>query len=150
MIAKTVEELIDSLAGAVRVEDSEINVLDKEVLREKIYDLVYNAVFGDGLVRDTARWLIWEIGQELGIHLASIHEMYMAAGRGELPKIFTVPAMNVRAINYNTSRAIFRAANKLDVGAMLFEIARSEMNYTSQRPIEYTTSVIAAAIKEGF
>jgi fructose/tagatose bisphosphate aldolase len=150
MIVSSVEELFESLSGAVRVDGSDIEIVDGVVLREKIDGLVYNAVFGEDLVRDTARWLIWELGHDLGINLASIHEMYMAAGRGDLPEIFTVPAMNVRAMNFNTSRAIFRAANKLDVGAMLFEIARSEMNYTAQRPIEYSTSVIAAAIKEGF
>ncbi|MGB3713912.1 MAG: class II fructose-bisphosphate aldolase [Candidatus Promineifilaceae bacterium] len=150
MIAKSVEELFDSFAGSVQVQGNEVDIQDERVLRDRIDDAVFTAVFGEGLVRDIARWLVWEIGQDLGIFLASIHEMYMAAGRGELPKIFTVPAINVRAMNYNTSRAIFRAANKLDVGAMLFEIARSEMNYTDQRPIEYTTSVIGAAIKEGY
>ena len=150
MLVNSVEKLFESLSGAVRVDGSDIEIVDGVVLQEKMDSLVYNAVFGEDLVRDTARWLIWELGHDLGINLASIHEMYMAAGSGDLPKIFTVPAMNVRAMNYNTSRAIFRAANKLDVGAMLFEIARSEMNYTAQRPIEYTTSVIAAAIKEGF
>lgn len=58
--------------------------------------------------------------------------------------------MNIRAMNYNSSRAVFRAANKFNVGAMLFEIARSEIGYTGQRPAEYTTSVLAAAIKEGY
>jgi fructose/tagatose bisphosphate aldolase len=33
---------------------------------------------------------------------------------------------------------------------MIFEIARSEMGYTDQRPAEYVSSLIAAAIKEGF
>ncbi|HET6445677.1 MAG TPA: class II fructose-bisphosphate aldolase [candidate division Zixibacteria bacterium] len=150
MIAKSVDALIGSLAGSVTVDGDEIEIQDERIIQEKIDDLIYSAVFGEDLVRDVARWLIWEIGQELGISLTSIHELYMAAGRGELPKIFTVPAINVRAMNFNTSRAIFRAANKLDVGAMLFEIARSEMNYTGQRPIEYSTSVLAAAIKEGF
>jgi fructose/tagatose bisphosphate aldolase len=36
------------------------------------------------------------------------------------------------------------------VGALTFEIARSEMGYTDQRPTEYTSVVIAAAIKEGY
>jgi fructose/tagatose bisphosphate aldolase len=74
----------------------------------------------------------------------------MAVGRGEAPANFTVPAMNIRAMNFNSSRAVFRAAKKLDVGAMIFEIARSEMGYTSQRPAEYVASVIGAAIKEGY
>jgi fructose/tagatose bisphosphate aldolase len=43
-----------------------------------------------------------------------------------------------------------RAANKLDVGALIFEIARSEMGYTDQRPSEYVSSLIGAAIKEDF
>jgi fructose/tagatose bisphosphate aldolase len=102
------------------------------------------------MVRETARWLLWEIGQELGIFPASIHELYMAIGRGDVAPTFTVPAINVRGINYEMSKAIFRAANKLDVGALIFEIARSEIGYTDQRPAEYVSSVLAAAIDEGF
>jgi fructose/tagatose bisphosphate aldolase len=74
----------------------------------------------------------------------------MAIGRGDVPHNFTVPAMNVRAMNFNTSRAIFRAALKHHAGAMLFEIARSEIGYTQQRPAEYSSCVLAAAIKEGY
>lgn len=123
---------------------------DEAALQTKIDRVVYTAAFGEGLVRDTARWLIWELGQSLGIYPASIHELYMAVGRGDLPANFTVPAMNIRAMNFNSSRAVFRAANKLGVGAMIFEIARSEMGYTEQRPAEYVACVIGAAIKEGF
>jgi fructose/tagatose bisphosphate aldolase len=39
---------------------------------------------------------------------------------------------------------------KHNVGAFIFEIARSEAGYTDQKPAEYTTAVLAAAIKEGF
>ena len=115
-----------------------------------IRDRIQTAVFSEGITRDTARWIIWEAAQGLGVYLASIHQLYMAIGRGDVPTTFTVPAMNIRAMNYNSSRAVFRAANKHNVGAMLFEIARSEIGYTGQRPMEYTTSVLAAAIKEGF
>jgi fructose/tagatose bisphosphate aldolase len=125
-------------------------VLDEARLRDRVDGLVYNAVFAQGLVRDTARWLLWQAGQELGIYPASIHDLYMAAGRGELPRRMTVPAINVRALNFVMSRAIFRAANKLDVGTLIFEIARSEMGYTNQRPAEYVAAVTGAAIKEGY
>lgn len=150
MKVNSVEALTRQLQGAVQVDGDRVVVSDEAALTDKIDGLVYSAVFSDGLVRDVARWLIWEIGQAIGIYPASIHELYMAVGRGEIPANFTVPAMNVRAMNYNTSRAIFRAANKLDVGAMIFEIARSEMGYTNQRPAEYVSAVIAAAIKEGY
>ena len=42
-----------------------------------------------------------------------------------------------------------RAARKNDVGAFIFEIARSEIGYTEQRPSEYVSVVYAAAIREG-
>lgn len=150
MKTKTVQELLAQLEDAVGVDGDNVTVLDEAALQEKVSDLVYTAVFGEDLVRTTARWLLWELGQQLGIYPASIHELYMAIGRGEVPHNFTVPAINVRAINYEMSRAIFRAANGLDVGALIFEIARSEIGYTGQRPSEYVASLIGAAIKEGF
>ncbi len=150
MIVKSVDDLVITQKKAVSLAGDNIRVIDERRMRESIDSLVYNAVFADGLVRDTARWWIWEIGQELGIHPASIHELYMAAGKGQLPHRMTVPAINVRAMNFNTSRSVFRAAKKLDVGAMIFEIARSEMGYTAQRPAEYVSSILGAAIKEGY
>ena len=150
MKAKSVTELFALVKGAVTINGSEVTVTDETKLREQMDAVVYTAVFGTLLVRDTARWLIWELGQNLGVYPASIHELYMAVGRGDVPANFTVPAINVRAVNYTMSRAIFRAAHKHDAGAIIFEIARSEMGYTDQRPSEYVACVLAAAIKEGF
>ncbi len=150
MKATKVKDLTDHLAGVVSVTDSQVSIINEALLPAKMDGLVYSAVFSTGLVRDTARWLIGEIAQALGIFPASIHEIYMAVGRGDLPANFTVPAINVRAANYYTSRAVFRAANALRVGAFIFEIARSEMGYTEQRPAEYVSCVLAAAVREGF
>jgi fructose/tagatose bisphosphate aldolase len=47
-------------------------------------------------------------------------------------------------------RAIYRAARANDCKIMLFELARSEMSYTQQRPGEYASNALAAAIKEGY
>jgi len=111
--------------------------------------LVREAVFGNEDDRTRARWLLWEIGQRAGVRPASIHELYMARGRGEVPP-FTTPAMNVRIMSYDTGRAIFRAARRLDAGAIICEIARSEIAYTDQRPAEYVAVMTAAALREGF
>ena len=111
--------------------------------------LVREAVFGDQGTRERARWLIWEIGQEAGARPASIHELYLARGRGEV-SAFTTPAINVRMLGYDTARAIFRAAVRMDVGAVICEIARSEIGYTDQRPAEYVAVITAAALREGF
>ena len=116
---------------------------------DKMTQLVRLAVFGDEAEREIARWAIWEIGQAVGVRPASIHDLYMARGRGECHG-FTVPAMNVRGMSYDTARSIFRTANKLNAGAFLLEIARSEIVYTEQRPAEYVAVLLAAALREGF
>ncbi|MBA3534216.1 MAG: aldolase, partial [Ardenticatenales bacterium] len=150
MTTSSLELLLGQLDGALQVEGERVTVANEAKLREKIDHLIHEAVFAEGVERELARWLIWEAGQALNIYPASIHELYLAIGRGEAPQTFTVPAMNIRGMNFNTSRAAFRAANKLNVGAMLFEIARSEIGYTDQRPSEYVAALIAAAIKEGY
>jgi fructose/tagatose bisphosphate aldolase len=84
-----------------------------------------------------------------GIYPSSIHEFYMARGRGEFGG-FTVPAINLRSMTYDLARSIFRVAEKNSSGAFVFEIARSEIGYTNQPPLEYSSMVLAAAIKEGY
>lgn len=141
------EHLLD---GAVTVDDGAVTVLSESVLASPAMDtLVYAAVFGDPESRDNARWLIWELGQCVGVIPSSIHDLYLARGRGEV-KGFTVPAINVRGMSYDTARAIFRTANKLKSGAFICEIARSEIAYTDQRPPEYVAVITAAALREGF
>src|SRR2546427_6175088 len=110
---------------------------------------VRRGVSGAAAERGTAPWLIWEMGQGGGVGRAWMHEVYMARGRGEAPA-FTTPAINVRVLAYDSGRAIFRAAKRLDVGAVICEIARSEIAYTDQRPAEYVAVMTAAALREGF
>ncbi len=92
---------------------------------------------------------ISEIAYKKNIYLSSIHELYMARGRKEFSG-FTVPAINLRSMTYDLARAIFRVAKKNNSGAFIFEIAKSEMGYTNQPPIEYSSVILAAAIKEGW
>jgi hypothetical protein len=56
----------------------------------------------------------------------------------------------VRAAAYLTARQAFAAALERDAGTVIFEIAKSEMAYTDQRPAEYTAVILAAAIREGW
>ena len=92
---------------------------------------------------------IFDAAYEEGVYPSSIHEFYMARGRGEFSG-FTVPAMNLRSMTYDLARAIFRAAKKIDSSTFVFEIARSEIGYTDQSPIEFASMVLAAALKEGY
>ena len=136
--------------GAVTVKDGAVSIADASRISGPYMDtLVRQAVFGDEDQKADARWLIWEIAQAVGIHPASIHDLYIARGKGAYDDI-TVPAINVRGMAYDTARAVFRAANKLNAGAFVLEIARSEIAYTDQRPGEYASVMLAAAIREGF
>ncbi|MDO8500767.1 MAG: class II fructose-bisphosphate aldolase [Gemmatimonadaceae bacterium] len=138
------------MKGAVSVEDGRVTVVNEAALASEEMDaLVRHAVFGDQDTRDNARWLIWEIGQAVGVIPSSIHDLYMARGRGETGG-YTVPAMNVRGMAYDTARSIFRSAIRLDAGAFICEIARSEIAYTDQRPAEYVAVLMAAALREGW
>jgi len=53
-------------------------------------------------------------------------------------------------MTYDLARAIFRVAKKNNSGAFIFEIAKSEMAYTDQPPVEYSAVILAAAIKENY
>jgi fructose/tagatose bisphosphate aldolase len=92
---------------------------------------------------------IFDVAYEEGIYPSSIHEFYMARGRGEFGG-FTVPAINLRSMTYDLARAIFRVGKKNGSGVFIFEIARSEIGYTYQVPIEYASMVLAAAIRESY
>jgi fructose/tagatose bisphosphate aldolase len=142
---------LDKLFGAdVAVQDGRVTVARPAALASPSMDkLVRSAVFGEPAERDYARWLIWELAEAVEVRPSSIHELYMARGRGEVGG-FTVPAINVRGMAYATARSIFRTAKRLNAGAFLLEIARSEIAYTDQRPSEYVSVMLAAALREGF
>jgi fructose/tagatose bisphosphate aldolase len=131
--------------GAGRVDCQHPQALQSD----KMDRLVHMAVFGDAADLAAARELLWGLGQGIGARAASIHDLYLARGRGECGG-FTVPAINVRMMAYDTARAVFRAAKARNAGAIIVEIARSEIAYTDQRPAEYVAVMIGAALREGF
>ena len=92
---------------------------------------------------------IFEIAHKQGAYPASIHDFYIARGKGAFSG-FTVPAINLRSMTYDLARRIFKVAKKNNSGAFIFEIARSEIGYTGQSPLEYSSMVMAAAIKENY
>jgi fructose/tagatose bisphosphate aldolase len=145
------EQLKKALAGILKIFDGDVKVLDSEKLKSfLIDDLIFTAVFSpQEEAGKAARWLIRRTGASLGIFSTSIHPLYEAMGRKEV-RGFTVPAINIRALTYDVAQAVLRASMKDNVGPVIFEIARSEIDYTFQRPEEYTCAITAAAIKVGY
>lgn len=151
MVFESIGQLKKEIAGILNIENGDVRVTDGNRLRDALIDdLVFTAVFSPCKdTMDAARWLIRRAGAALGIYSSSIQPFYEAMGRGDVSGL-TVPAINIRALTYDVSRAIFSAAMNNRVGAVLFEIARSEIDYTAQRPAEYASAVTAAAIKTGY
>jgi fructose-bisphosphate aldolase class II len=150
-VATSARELLDRLEGTIRIDGDRVTVLDETRLRaDGIRDLAWTAAFAeDEPAVEAARWLIWELSQALGAPSASIHELYMARARGEVSG-FTVPAINIRTQTFDMARTICETAHEQEVGAVIFELARSEQTYTYQRPIDYATSVLAGSIAAGW
>ena len=151
MTFQSVKAMTDAVNPAATVLTDRVSVTDAGAITGELVDrLAWTAVFGaDAELRGTARWIIRNLAASRGIRPSSIHELYLAMGRGEAGG-FTVPAINVRAMAYDTARAVVRSAKKLGAGAFILEIARSEIGYTEQRPHEYVAVVLAAALREGF
>jgi fructose/tagatose bisphosphate aldolase len=146
-VATSPADLIETIRGAGHLDGDRLAIDNEATFRDTaIRDLAWTAAFADDdPTREAAQWLVWEASQALGALSASIHELYLARGRGEVSG-FTVPAVNLRAQTFDMARTLFDAAQSADVGAVILEIARSEQTYTYQRPIDYATSVLAGAI----
>jgi len=115
---------------------------------DKIDALVRNAVFGSEDEKAHARWTIWRWGKRKVCGLPRSTSVHGARPRR---RAALYDAGDERPHpSYDTGRAIFRAAKRLDAGAIICEIARSEIAYTDQRPAEYVAVMTAAALREGF
>ncbi len=136
---------------AIEITPGGVRVRDEALLRGRVMDELARAcaIGEDDAARSLARWLVMESGRALGVRSGSIHDAYMARGRGAWGRA-TVPAINIRARTHATARALFRAARQRECGLVICEIARSEIGYTFQRPAEYAALVMAAAIRENF
>lgn len=148
---KNEQDLTAACAGAFDIEGGKLKIKDEQRFRHEIMDkLVWTAVFSDDEhTKNVARWVIWEGAQDLGCPSSSIHDLYMARAKDEW-KDMTVPAINLRGLTYDTARTIFKTLKKHDATACLFEIAKSEMGYTAQRPAEYVSCVLGAALRENW
>jgi fructose/tagatose bisphosphate aldolase len=151
MYLKQQQELINLLDGSVELKDGLVRILNEDKLRGNIEQLVKAAVLDEKEDRRyIARFLVRKIAVAAGVYTHSIHDLYLARGRGEVPNSFTVPAINLRGLTFYAARIIFQIANKVQAGAFIFELARSETGYTDQRPSEYSANILGAAISAGY
>ncbi len=149
-MATTIHGILEELDNSLQIEKGFVRVTNVTRFRQMVHKLAEISALETGERQGLARYLTRTAAIELGIIPASIHDLYMARGKGDVPTTFSVPAMNLRVLTFDAAKAVFRAAIKMKTNAIIFEIARSEIGYTEQRPAEFTTSVLAAAIAEGY
>lgn len=145
-----IKEMLALLDHSIDLSGSTAVVKDEARLRATIHRLAEVSALESGARQGAARYVVRLAALAFGAYPASINDLYIARGQGKVPNTFTVPAMNLRMLSFDAARAVFRAAKSLNAGAFIFEIARSEMGYTDQRPAEYVTSILAAAITENY
>ena len=117
----------------------------------RIRDLAWTAAFATDEARPpAARWIVWEASQALGARSASIHELYMARGRGEVSGLHRPRHQPARPDVRHGADHLRDGRRAADVGAVILELARSEQTYTFQRPSDYATAVLAGAIAAGW
>jgi fructose/tagatose bisphosphate aldolase len=137
------------LKDFVKIVNGSPIVRDRAAFFEALDSILYQAAFEKDENKKRAHLeAIKEISNAEGAIPSSIRSLYEEMAKN-YPG-FTVPAINIRGLTYDVARAVFRKASELDVGAFIFEIARSEMGYTDQRPLEYAAVVMAASLKEGW
>lgn len=149
MIYQNESQLFD---GKTLIEkDGKIEIKNPDFFRKKIVDdLIDTIILSDSNhMKRLCYFVAYNAGLSLGVIPSSIQGLYEARGKDAFSG-FTVPAMNIRTLTYDLARAVYRAANKINAGAFIFEIAKSEIGYTDQRPLEYSSVLILAAIKENY
>src|SRR4051812_50070532 len=111
---ESVKEVSEAVKAVATISGDTVAVTGSSLPGGVIDQLAWTAAFGSTPeIKGTARMIIRSIAASAGVRPASIHDLYLAMGRGQTGG-FTVPAINVRAMGYDTARAVIRAAKKLD------------------------------------
>lgn len=101
MSSSKMQEIVDLLAGSVVLTDHQVEIKDRQRLQDNIYKLAELSALGDNSEKGATQYLIRLIALEYGAIPASINDLYLACGRGEIPLTYTVPAMNLRMLAFD-------------------------------------------------
>lgn len=148
---KSVADVRELVEGVATLAGERVTAVtnEKKLADEVIVTLQFNASVNESAdVKAAAMYWINELARAQKITTGSNTEFYKKKARGE-NQFFSVPAINSRMVTFHTVRAAVRAADRLKVPHVIFEIALSEIGYTAQEQNEYAALVKAAYISLG-
>lgn len=151
-VATSPADLLQALKGSLRLAaDGSLTVTNADLLRTSGAAVIaWSAAFSaDEATVKSAQWLARAAAARSGAYSASIAPLYAARAAMKYEGL-SVPAINLRSQVFDMARSALESAAKMDGAALIFELARSEQTYTFQRPIDYATSIYAAAIAAGW
>ncbi|MDD2689846.1 MAG: class II fructose-bisphosphate aldolase, partial [Candidatus Omnitrophica bacterium] len=158
-------DLLAHLRKIIKIQGNVIKIKNKNKFRRIIPDLIYTAVFSeDKTLKGLATWIIHEAKNDFGLWFTSTQGLYetraAATEKRRSGQALTkdeerilklcLPAVNIRADSSVSMATLFRQIIENKAGPFILEIARSEIGYTKQRPLEYSTVALAAAIYKGY
>ncbi len=146
------KHLCESMHGIIASnKEGGLDLMIPRMFRGEMMDrLAMTAAIGDSEeVRNLARIIIRSAAMSHNIWCDSINPIYKSIGRGK-SKPLTIPAFSIRGLTYFIARSIFRVARREKVGPFIFELSPVEIECTGQAPLDYTTAVLAAALREHY
>ncbi|MCP4653201.1 MAG: aldolase [Candidatus Omnitrophica bacterium] len=149
VIYKKVADIFNS--GIIAQENGQIVIQDQSQFNDIMIDDLATTIAksDDPNMKKICYWIAHQAAISRGVVSSSIQGLYSAMGQKKIGG-FTVPAINIRTLTYDVARAVFRCVKKINAGAFIFEIATSEIAYTQQCPMEYTSAILLAALKENY
>ena len=144
---QTVEELESDLSSFLTL--SPLTITNQEAfISLGIDQLVYTAQFAPEEVQKRAQELIRDLSVLSHCPSSSTSALYSHRLAQHLS--FTTPAFNIRTLTYDLARCLFRLMKQTHTSSVIFELSKSERGYTAQTFPQFTSSILAAAIKEEY
>ena len=84
-------EIVELAGNSVKFDGRQLEIMDEGTLRNSLGSLVETSALGSTSTAGWARLLIRFAALEKGIFPSSIHDLYAARGRGDVPSLSRFP-----------------------------------------------------------
>ena len=143
------QNCLDNLKGIIEIQHNKLKLINNEQLKNELDNIIYTAIFStDKQLRNLCKYIIREAAKLNNCIPCSIYDFYIKLSKETTN--FTIPAINIRTLTYEIAQEIFKICKQLKAAAVIFESARSEISYTNQVPSEYSSCILAAALKQDY